>query len=60
METKQRTFRPWPANQERLEIADKPGLNVSELINESLEASVKKLIETKTKKLRETLSVPIP
>lgn len=58
--TKNRTFRPWPENQERLEIADKLGLNVSELINEALERSAKKLIEEKTKKLREALSVPIP
>lgn len=53
-------FKPWPANQERLEIAKKLGLNVSELINEALERSAKKLIEEKTKALREALSVPIP
>jgi len=60
MEAKQRSFRPWPENQERLEIADKLGLNVSELINEALERTAKKLIEEKTKQLREALSVPIP
>ena len=53
-------FKPWPENQERLEIAKKLGLNVSELINEALERSAKKLIEEKTKALREALSVPIP
>ena len=53
-------FKPWPENQERLEIAKRLGLNVSELINESLEASAKKIIEAKTKELREALSVPIP
>lgn len=55
-----RTFVPWPENRERLEIASKLGLNVSELINEALEASAKKIIEAKTRKLREALSVPIP
>ena len=55
-----RTFRPSPVNQERLELADKLGINVSELINEALEASAKKIIEAKTRKLREALSVPIP
>ena len=56
----QRNFRPWPQNQERLELADKLGINVSELINESLEKAARKIIEDKTRKLREALSVPIP
>ncbi len=55
-----RTFKPWPQNQERLELADKLGINVSELINEALDKSAKQLIETKVKKLREALSTPIP
>ena len=57
---KHRTFRPWPQNQERLDLADKLGINVSELINESLDRAARKIIEEKTKKLREALSVPIP
>lgn len=56
----QRNFKPWPKNQERLEIADRLGLNVSELINEALERVAKKIIEEKTKAVREALSVPIP
>lgn len=60
METKSRTFRPWKQNQERLELADKLGINVSELINESLEKTAKRIIEEKTRQLREALSVPIP
>lgn len=55
-----RSFRPTEPNQERLELADKLGINVSELINEALEKSAKKIIETKVSKLREALSVPIP
>ena len=56
----QRNFRPWPKNQERLELADRLGLNVSELINESLDRAAKRIIEEKTKSLREALSVPVP
>jgi hypothetical protein len=55
-----RSFRPTPENQERLELADRLGINVSELINESLTRAAKQIIETKAKKLREALSVPIP
>ena len=55
-----RTFKAWPENQERLAFADKLGLNVSEVINEVLEKHLKVHLETKTKKLREALSVPIP
>ena len=57
---KGRTFRPWPENQERLDLADKLGINVSELINEALEKAAKPIIEAKAKKLREALSVPVP
>jgi hypothetical protein len=60
MAEKNRTFRPWPKNQERLVLADKLGINVSELINEALETAGKKIIEAKTKQLREALDVPIP
>ena len=56
----QRNFKPWPKNQERLDLADKLGLNVSEVINEALERVAKKIIEEKTRTLREALSVPIP
>lgn len=54
------SFRPWRENQERLELARDYGLNVSELINEVLKTHLKTTMETKAKKLREALSVPIP
>ncbi len=60
MEGKQRSFRPWKENQERLELADRIGLNVSELINEVLQKHIKEHMEIKARKLREALSVPIP
>ena len=57
----QRTFRPWPTNQERLSFADeKLGLNVSEVINEVLEKHLKSHLEAKAKRLREALSTPVP
>ncbi|MCW5554464.1 MAG: hypothetical protein KIS67_20190 [Verrucomicrobiae bacterium] len=55
-----RTFRPWPENQERLEFAEKVGLNVSEVINEVLQKHLKKDLEAKTRQLREVLSAPVP
>jgi hypothetical protein len=55
-----RTFRPTPENQERLELADKFGLNVSELINEVLDRHLKSTMEVKAKKIREALSIPVP
>jgi hypothetical protein len=60
MAEKNRTFRPWPENQERLEFAEKLDLNVSEVINEVLQQNLKRHLESKTKKLREQLSVPVP
>ena len=54
-----RTFRPWPTNQERLELADKIGLNVSELINEVLDKHLKPEMESKANKIREALALPI-
>lgn len=55
-----RTFKQWPENQERLEVADEMGINVSEVINEALARVGREIIEAKRKKLREALSVPIP
>ena len=54
-----RTFRPWQSNRERLEIADKIGLNVSELINEVLDKHLKPELERKAVKIREALSLPV-
>jgi hypothetical protein len=58
--TSQRGFRAWPENEERLVFAEGIGLNVSEVINEVLREHLKKAIETKTKKMREQLAVPVP
>ena len=55
-----RTFRPWTKNQERLEIADKIGLNVSELINEVLDKHLKPEMERKATKIREALTAQVP
>jgi len=57
---RQRNFKPWPENQERLEFADKLGLNVSDVINEVLKENLKPHLETKSRRLREALSVPVP
>lgn len=60
MKATSRTFRMWKENQERLELADKIGLNVSELINEVLREHLPKHMRTKADKIRQALSVPIP
>lgn len=54
----QRNFRPWPENQERLELAEKLGLNVSELINEVLKKNVSRHLEEKAKQIRNALGTP--
>ena len=54
------TFRAQGKNQERLAFADEAGLNVSELINESLAECLKKKLEAKTRQVREVLSAPVP
>ncbi len=59
---KPRAFRPWPENEERLEFADKLGLNVSELINEILKESkaLKEKLERRQAELRKFVAAPIP
>lgn len=58
------TFRAWPENQERLEYAQKLGLEVSQIVNELLKEHLRpyltKVKATKAKELRETLDAPIP
>ena len=57
----QRTFRPWRENQERLAFAAQQlGLNISEVINEVLQENLRRHLETKSRKLRAALDVPIP
>lgn len=60
MKAKQRSFRPWPKNDERLAFAEKLDLNVSEVINEILDENLRPHLERKTKKIREALAVPVP
>jgi len=45
--SRQRTFRPWPANQFVLQRAEKVGFNVSELLNEIVEKHLRGHIERK-------------
>lgn len=54
------SFRAWAENQERLEFAEKIGVNISELINEILRDNLKPRLEKKTKQLREALTAPVP
>lgn len=58
--TTPRAFRAWEENQERLELADRIGFNVSELINEVLRDNLSKHMKQKTEKMRQALSVPVP
>jgi len=58
--SKPRTFRPWQENQERLEFAEKLGINVSELINELIAPVLRPAIEKKQKKIREVATAPVP
>ncbi len=47
-----RAFQAWPENEKRLSIASRMGINVSELINESLAASLEKQLEDRFQKLQ--------
>jgi hypothetical protein len=53
-------FRAIPENQERLEFAEKIGVNVSELINEILKDTLKLRLEKKAKAIREAVAAPVP
>ena len=59
-----RSFNPWPENQERLEYAQKIGLEVSQIVNELLKEHLRpyltKVKQSKAKELREALDAPIP
>jgi hypothetical protein len=64
MKTHARGFRLWEQNAERLEYAQKIGLNPSELVNRLLEEHLKPLLErersVREKELRAVLSAPVP
>ena len=51
----QRNFRPWPKNQKRLELASNLGLNVSEIINEVIDAKFDDVLKQKSKKIQAAL-----
>lgn len=53
--SKYRSFRPWPENQKRLELADRLGLNVSEIINEVVEERFEAVLKQKSRKIQEAL-----
>lgn len=59
-----RGFRPRGKTAERLEYADRLGINVSELVNEVLDAhlkdALKRRIERQKETLEKALEAPIP
>ena len=57
MKTRSTTFRTWPNNQKRLEVASQLGLNVSELINEVLESRFDAVLQEKSKKIQSALKM---
>ncbi len=57
--TRHGTFRAWPKNWERLQIAKTLGINISELINEVLDKHLKTEMENKADKIRKALNVKI-
>jgi hypothetical protein len=52
---RQWSFRPWPKNEKRLELAGQIGLNVSELVNEAVDRSFDDLLKKKSRKIHEAL-----
>lgn len=56
MKTKRNyTFRPWPDNEKRLELASEIGLNVSELLNEAVRDTFDELLKKKSRKIQHAL-----
>lgn len=51
-----RSFIPWPENQERLQLADRLGLNVSELINEVLRDNIAEHLKRKANLIRQAVA----
>lgn len=58
------SFRPYIKTAERLDYAKELGLEQSDLINDVLEKHLRdhiaKVAESRTKKMREMLAVPVP
>ncbi len=55
MKTRTKTFQPWPENAQRLEVASRIGINVSELINEILKDNIDQALERKSKQIQAEL-----
>ncbi len=59
-----RSFKPWPENQERLDYAQRLGLEVSQVVNDVLKEHLRPYLEkvrkSKTRELREVLDAPVP
>ena len=51
-----RTFQPWQENEQRLAIAQRIGINISELINEVLKERLDSALNQKTKQLQKELA----
>jgi hypothetical protein len=54
---KYRTFVAWPENEQRLALASRLGINVSELINEALKGKLDDVLKKKTADLQEALKM---
>ncbi|HEV2434477.1 MAG TPA: hypothetical protein VG077_00615 [Verrucomicrobiae bacterium] len=52
---KQYALRPTPENEKRLELAKQIGLNVSELLNEALDAKFDDLLKKKSRDIQHAL-----
>ena len=52
-----RAFQAWPENEKRLAIASQLGINISELINEALQANLEKALQVKMKKMETALKM---
>ena len=54
---KYRSFMPRPENEQRLALASRLGINISELINDTLAASLEKQLQAKFKKIENEMKM---
>ena len=52
-----RSFQAWPQNEHLLSIASRVGINVSEVINESLDANLERVLKEKLKKIESEMKL---
>ena len=57
MKNRSFTFRPWPKNQEKIQLASRCGINVSELVNEILAENVDRALKEKSEKIKKELEM---